>query len=698
MKYFLSFNAQTFVKLVSGSVLALVMLLPGLVQAEQTSLKQNFRDAEIATVIEAVAKATGKNFIIDPRVRGKVTLIAPEPMSSDALYQTLLAIINVHGFVAVPSGNLIKVVPANLARDQLPYARAEDQGEAWVTEVVGVKHVEASKLVAILRPLVAREGHLVAIADSNRLVMTDTVDGINRIKAILKQVDVKTDAEYEVIEVKHSPAEAIVKTLKAVQPKGLSELKITYDERTNRIIISGDEAARMSMRALIAELDVPLAQDGSVQVVYLRYAKAPDLVPILEKIATNRSLVESSQTSGAEKTQAESAAVKTNDTKDLKERVSIVADERMNALIISAPPAILTGLKSVVNQLDIRRAQVLIEAIIVEITQSKQAELGVEWAANGSDGVGMINFSGTLPAILGNVGNPAAQAQALGTGITTGLGQVNASNQGWGALIRALSGDTDANILSTPTLLTLDNEEAEIIVGREVPFQTGSYTSTANSSTNPFTTIERKSVGLKLKVKPQINEGDEIQLEIDQEISDVLPKSDAVDLETSKRQLKTNVIVGDSNMIVLGGLLSERETEVAKKVPGLGDIPGLGALFRYQESSREKVNLMVFLRPVIVRDNLMSDYYSRQKYNHVYEQQADVLEEERGLLRGLRPQMPKLEQWDQRFKKPTPSTLQQNTAPSNPMPTDKMPVAKPASEQQAEQQQRRDSSLEVLGF
>ncbi|WP_296832202.1 type II secretion system secretin GspD [Thiomicrospira sp.] len=675
--------------------MSLVLLTPGLVVANEPTLKQNFRDAEIATVIEAVAKATGKNFIIDPRVRGKVTLIAPEAMSADALYQTLLAIINVHGFVAVPSGDVIKVIPANLARDQLPYARAQDKGEAWVTEVVKVTHVEASKLVAILRPLVAREGHLVAMADSNRLIVTDTVDGIDRIKAILKQVDIRADTDYEVIEVKHSPAEAIVKTLKALQPQGQTNVaKVTFDERSNRIVLSGDEQSRLMLRVLVAELDIPLSQDGSVQVVYLRYAKALDLVPILEKMATNRSMVEgASSEAGA----AESLATSL-DEKSLKERVSIVADERMNALVISAPPAILTGLRSVVKQLDIRRAQVLIEAIIVEISQSKQAELGVEWAAAGPSGVGMINFSGTIPTILGNAGNPAAQAQAIGQGVTAGFGQVNSSNQGWGALVRALSGDSEANILSTPTLLTLDNEEAEIIVGREVPFQTGSYSSSANSGTNPFTTIERKSVGLKLKVRPQINEGNEIQLEIDQEISDVLPKSDAVDLETSKRQLKTNVIVGDGNMIVLGGLLSERETEVARRVPGLGSIPWLGALFRYQESRREKVNLMVFLRPVIVRDNLMSDYYSRQKYNHIYEEQAQMLEEDSGLLRGLRPQMPTVDEWDQRNQKPNEALSRQvSEAPPTPE-SQNPPQAEKSEPKKDNQHRRRDSSLEVLGF
>ncbi|MGE4501779.1 MAG: type II secretion system secretin GspD [Thiomicrospira sp.] len=666
-----------------------ILLLPGLLNAQTSvELKQNFRDAEIASVIEAVAKVTGKNFIIDPRVRGKVTLIAPEPMSAQALYQTLLAILNVHGFVAVPSGEVIKIVPANLARDQLPYSQAQDRGEAWVTEVVRVAHVDAAKLVAILRPLVAREGHLVS-AESGHLIVTDTVDGIKRIKAILRQVDVRSDGEYEVIQLRNAPADELVKTLKSILPTnaGASGARISFDERTNRIILAGEAASRLAVRALIAELDVALPQDGRVQVIYLRYGKAADLVPILEKIATNRSLLQSTQ---AQASPALEAAAKVPDLQDkqLDERISIVADERMNALIISAPPNVLTGLKAVIKQLDIRRAQVLIEAILVELTQSKQAELGVDWAVNGANGVGVISLSGALSGLAGNVGNTAKQVESLGKGFITGFGEVNAKNQGWAALVKALSGDSSANILSTPTLLTLDNEEAEIIVGREVPFQTGSYATSANSSNNPFTTIERKSVGLKLRVKPQINEGDEIQLVIEQEISDVLPKSDAVDLETSKRQIKTTVIVGDGNMVVLGGLLSEKETEVANKVPFLGDIPGLGAMFRYQDSQREKVNLMVFLRPIIVRDNLMSDYYSRKKYNQVRAEQAQILEEESLLLDGLRPQMPRYEQW-------------QVTPPSGAA-VDEMahtPTAQTApSTAQSTAQSRRDSSLDVLGF
>ncbi len=285
----------------------------------------------------------------------------------------------------------------------------------------------------------------------------------------------------------------------------------------------------------------------------------------------------------------------------MEERISIEADERTNSVIISAPPPIVTALKGVVKELDIRRAQVLIEAILVEVTESKQAELGVDWVANGPNGVGLINFSGTIPSLVANAGNPAAQASAIGIGATAAMGEISADNQGWGALIRALNSDNQANVLATPTLLTLDNEEAEIIVGKEVPFQTGSYTTNSSGSSNPFTTVERQEVGLKLKIKPQINEGDEVFLEVDQELSSVLPADGAVDLQTSKRQIKTNIIVGDGKMIVLGGLLDERETEVTAKIPGLGDIPLIGGLFRSKQNKREKVNLMIFLRTVIVK-------------------------------------------------------------------------------------------------
>ena len=689
VKQFHSFYLPPLLKVVL--IAFMFMLLSQQAWSQTNQLNQNFRDVEIANVIEAVAKVTGHNFIIDPRVRGKVTLIAPEAMSPESLYQTLLAILNVHGFVAVPSGEVIKVIPANLARDQLPYSRSSDYGEAWVTEVVAVEHVEAGKLVAILRPLVAREGHLVALAESNRLIVTDTVDGIERIKAILDEVDIRVDTEVDVIQIKHAPVEELARSLSNVFAEGqASPVKVSFDQRSNRLILSGDAQSRLSYRAIVAELDVPLAKDGRLQVVYLQYAKAADLVPLLQSLASNQSLIETGENT-AENAPAEAAEKRQRprQSNDLQDRISIQADERMNAVVISAPPEVIVALRSVIVQLDIRRAQVLIEAIIVEMSEDRAAQLGVDWAAVGSSGAGLFNLTGNLPGLVSGVA--AQNPSALPSGVTGVVGSGTTSS-GWGALISALNRDRDVNILSTPTLLTLDNEEAEIIVGREVPFRTGSY-STAAAGTNPFTTIERRNVGLKLKVRPQINQGNEVYLDIENEISDVLPANEAAaDLETSKRQLRTRVIVGDGDTIVLGGLLSERDTEVENRVPGLGRIPGLGALFRYKESRREKVNLMIFLRPVIVRDQVMSNYYSRQKYRHMQSQQDDILSNDRNSLLGdqLRPQLPTLEQLD----------AGKATAPDKGRHTEAADAEKVAAVQddRSAAERRRDSSLEALGF
>jgi len=648
---------KTVIKL--AIIFAVSFGLNGVVQAEteyesnNVELNQNFKNVDIKVVIEAVAKLTGRNYIIDQRVKGKVTLIAPKAMSPKSLNETLMSILRVHGYVAIPGENAISIVPANLARDRISYKGENLEKDSWITEVIEVRNVSASKLVAVLRPLVAREGHLVAMQESNNLIVTDSIKNISRIKKIIRKVDVNTAAGYEILKVRHGSAEEMVKTIKSVMPKPTAgvDLKINFDERSNNIVLSGDSKTRKGIVSLISQLDIPIESAGRVQVVYLRYAKAEDLVPVLQKISTNRSLLNSADenSSGVKNGAKPSAKVTQIDSKTLKDSISIEADERVNAVIISAPPQVLGALKDVIKQLDIRRAQVLIEAILVEVSEDKAAQLGVEWALNGPNGVGMIDFSGTIPALLGAAATGGAgavnAATTLGKGSSVFVGEHYGDNRGWGALLRALNSDSSSNVLATPSIMTLDNEEAEIIVGREVPFTTGSYTSSTSGGSNPFSTVERKNVGLKLKVKPQINEGDEVFLEIDQEVSDVLPKGDAVDLQTSKRQIKTNVIVGDGNIIVLGGLLTERETDVVSKIPGLGDIPFLGGLFTSKQTKREKVNLMIFLRPVIIRDNKMSNYYARKKYSRIRHAQEQMLETDSGMVQGLRPHLPSIEQW-----------------------------------------------------
>lgn len=640
-------------------VLLVVWLAVGGVRAETVQLTQQFRQADIVDVIEAVAKLTGRNFIIDPRVKGKVTLIAPDPVPADSLYETLLAMLRVYGYGAVEGPTAIKIVPLSQIRDKASAHQAPPDG--WVTAVIKTHWLDAAKLVPLIRPLVAREGLVAALPQSHALVITDTAANVDRIKHVIQRLD-QPEAVFDVVPLRYADGEQLVQSLRGLLPKAV---KLAYDPRGNQIILSGPKAPRLQVKALIAQLDVPVDQDGQVSVVYLRYAKAKDLAALLEKLSGSPFLKQVAKQAPSPNGQPKAVPVQTISS-DKGPLVSVQADERMNALLISGPPALVKALKKVIRQLDIRRAQVLIEAVVVELSANKAAQLGVEWGAAGANGIGLLNLSGILPTLLGNAGNPAAQASAVQRGLNAAVGEQSGPDQGWLAFIRMLKTDSQANIISTPTLMTLDNEEAEIIVGREVPFQTGSYVNTGATATptNPFTTIERRNVGLKLKLRPLINEGDEVQLDLALELSDVLPKGEAVDLQTSKREIKTSVIVGDGNVVVLGGLLTEKETEANSKVPGLGDVPLLGALFRTTDNQREKVNLMMFIRPVIVRDGAVSRAYSRKKYHELYRQQQNMLKQwDEGVLKGLRPRLKPLKQYEKGVK---PAEEPRFTAPQKP--------------------------------
>lgn len=598
--------------------------------AAPVQLTQSFHNADIRDVIEAVAKLTGKNFIIDPHVKGEVTLIAPNPMPADTLYQTLLALLRVHGYAAIEGPTATKIVPVNSARDKLPAIRSQES-DAWITTVVPLKWLDGTKLVPALRPLVAREGLISAVPGDRHLILTDTRANITRLRQVIARLD-QPLGDYDVITLQYADGDHLARVLQGMVPTGV---KLSYNPQGNQLIVAGSEAARLQLRALVAQLDQPVAKNGQVEVVYLHYASAKAVAPLLQKLAGSRTF----QLAVSSPTKDLGKAV---ETRDNAIAVTIEADEAMNALVISAQPNLLKALKSVIQQLDVRRAQVLIEAVIVELSADKAAQLGIEWGALGANGVGLLNLSGTLPSLIANQGNPAAQAQAIGRGLNAAVGEQYRSDRGWLAFLRALQSDTQANIISTPSLLTLDNQDASIVVGREVPFQTGSYT-TQNAGatpTNPFVTIKRENVGLKLNLRPLINQGDEVQLKLHLELSDVLPKGDAVDLQTSKRAIDTTVQVKDGSVLVLGGLLTERETQVDGKVPLLGDIPGLGLLFRNTDNQRSKVNLMMFIRPVILRDTALSSAVSRQKYQGLYLQQQHMLHQWHPLLKqGARPRL-----------------------------------------------------------
>lgn len=595
----------------------------------------NFTEADIRTVIEAVSKHTGKNFIIDPRVKGKVTLISQSPMDADEVYKVFLSVLKVHGFAAIPGKNVTKVVPdVNAKQDAIRSLRGSGAGlsDELVTHIIEVRHVNASQLVPILRPLVPQRGHLAAVPSSNVIILSDTKANIARLVRIIRRIDTVTGDEIEVIPLQHASASELVRILNQLGGKGpkgaANKPTIVADTRTNSLLISGDKSKRLSLRALILHLDTPLDIGGTTHVVYLRNAVAKDLVPVLTGVSR-----------GAVKGKGKAAS-------SIGGEVIIQADENTNALVITAPPDVFRSLKSVIRQLDIRRAQVLVESVIAEVSTETSRELGVQWAVDGRAGnnaLGLINF---------NIGTPITayatlDAPPIPIGFNIGLGDFTGVNK-IAALITMLAGDSRTNILSTPSLVTLDNEEAEIVVGQSVPFVTGSYTNTGGGSTptNPFNTITREDVGLTLKIKPQINEGDSIKLDVTQEVSSISPSSLASDIITNKRSIKTSVMVDDGEIVVLGGLIQEDLIETEQKVPGLGDIPLLGWLFRYQRTSKIKTNLMVFIHPTIIKDKKTMRSLTGGKYNYLRAKQLEMKAEGLRLLDDeLTPVLPEMSEF-----------------------------------------------------
>ena len=614
------------------------------VLAEEITL--NLKDADIRALISTVSKFTGKNFIIDPRIKAKVTVVSANTMSKDEVYEVFLSVLQVHGFAAVTTGSVIKIIPeVNAKQGTVPMTvgKFSPSGDALVTKVIRMDHVPAAQLVPILRPLVPQQGHLAAYAPTNSLIITDHAGNIQRLMKIIGRVDRPESDQLEIIQLKHASAKELVRIVNSLYqttgaPKNQAKkINMAADERTNSILMTGEPSARLKARTTIMQLDTPLDDDaGNTHVIYLKYAKAENLVKILTGIQSSVGKSAGRGSVAAKKIASNSSA--------FSQKADIQADDDTNALIITADPNTLKSLKSVIRQLDIRRAQVLIEAIIAEITAGKNRELGVGMAVDGSQSdkpnvpLGMSNFGGLgniLAAAGGLVTDPSS---LLSPGLTLGAGKTNSSGTRYALLLRALATDDASNILSTPSIVTLDNEEAEIIVGENVPFITGSFTNTGSTDpSNPFQTIERQDVGLTLRVTPQVNEGDTIKLDLEQETSSVIPGSEVTGITTRKRSIKTSVLVDDGGILVLGGLIQETVSEGESKVPLLGDIPLLGALFRSTSSSKSKQNLMVFLRPSILRDDTDAAYITNEKYNFLRSQQLQFEDEPLDLLDDASP-------------------------------------------------------------
>ncbi len=640
-------------RLALQALLALSLCYSAAAVAQAPTITPNYKDADIRQIIEAVSEVTGQNFIIDPRVKAEVTMLSSSPMSPEAFYEAFLSILEVHGYVAVPAGDLIKIVPDANARQvpgrdlpSGPMARTDE----LVTQVIQVENVGAAQLVPILRPLIPQYGHLAAHPASNMLIISDRAANVDRMMRIIQRIDQAGDEEIEVIRLEHASATDIVRVVTSLTQaanrgdSAAAPIGLVADERTNSVLISGDRAGRLRTRALITHLDTPLEAGGNTQVIYLRYADAEDLATRLKEQITQ--LVP-----GTAATQGGAPAASRRNSD-----VTIWADPATNALVITAPTEAMRTLRSVISQLDIRRAQVLVEAIVAEVSYNRAAELGVTWAVDGSQGgnlIGLTNFTSALnvadiggAALSGDNNNLAQILQAIPDGLSLAAGDFSGSTR-WAAVIKALLGDATTNVLANSSLMTLDNEEAEITVGQQVPFVTGQFTNTgaAQGSVNPFQTIQREDVGLKLKVTPQINEGDAIILDINLENSNLSrANTGAVDLVTNERTISQKVLIEDGQLLILGGLVDDQVIEIDEKVPLLGDIPGVGNLFRSRSSTVTKRTLMVFIRPVIIRDRARATIETNSKYRIMREIQlgesvdGDVL-----MMKGeARPMIPAL--------------------------------------------------------
>jgi general secretion pathway protein D len=612
--------------------------------AEGASL--NLKNADIHSLIETVAMATGKNFIIDPRVQGKVTVVSSGTVSADELYQVFLSVLDVHGFIAAPSGSSIKIVPKINARVSGNVSEASNTpaaGDEIVTQIMAVKHVPAVQIVPVLRPLLPQEAHLTAYLPTNMLILSDTARNAQRIWDMVRRIDQPLEQTLEIAQLKHASASEVVSIINSLglnpnratgEPTASTPIVIA-DQRTNSIILNAGSELLPRLRALIAHLDAPIAEmTGNTKVVYLHYAKAEILAPIISDMASAQTATE--------------ALAAGDDSPPVL--ISVQAEPGTNALVITAPDAALQSMLAVIKQLDVRRAQVLVEAIIAEISSSKAAELGVQWALGTNNILGATNFGASGSNLIQLKTNPLS----LGSGLSLGVGQFGAGQLGIGALLRALASDASTNIISTPSLLTMDNQQAEIVVGQNVPFITGQYASTGSGETpsSPFQTIKRQDIGVRLQIKPQINQGDAISLEILQEISSLAPSTvSAADIVTNKRSIQTTVIANDGDLIILGGLIDDNLQETSEKVPLLGDLPILGAAFRYKKSTLVKRNLMVFIRPTIVRDAAVLEAASHGKYTLLRTQQLLRSNDEVMLMPGVK--RPVLEALD--GSKPTPT-------------------------------------------
>jgi general secretion pathway protein D len=620
----------------AGCALA-VLMAASLASAQQAQrITPNFKDADITQIAEAVSAATGKNFIIDPRVRAQVTMLSSTPMSPAAFYEAFLSILQVYGFIAVPAGNVIKILPDANARS-IPSVDLPDHisasSDEIVTQVVDVRNISAAQLVPILRPMVPQYGHLAAYPAGNILIITDHASNVNRMIRIVRRIDQVGNQDVEIVPLSNAGASEIVRVVNSLytgaQAAEGATVKVVADERSNSVLIGGDQSQRLRLRALIAHLDTPLQAGGDTRVRYLHYAEAEKLAPKLKEQMTGiAQAAAGAQGQGAAAGGAQAQAEK---------GAMVWADPSNNALVITAPAKLMRAIMDIVDKLDIRKPQVLVEAIIADIDFNKDSELGVNWAgySNGNTNVPAAAFvspigGDSIVDLASAVANPSTVTSTLLQGTTIGIGRIGSNGLNFAAILRAIRADTSDNVIATPSAVTMDNQEAELKVAQEVPFITGQYT-TGNTpaiggNVSPFQTVQREEVGTILKITPTISaEGTQVMMKIAIESSSLGTKpAGAVDLVTNKRTVSTTVLIEDGGTVVLGGLIEDDTSKSENRVPFLGNIPIIGLLFKTRSDTSTKNNLMIFIRPKILRDDAQAAYETDLKYNYMRDQQKPL--------------------------------------------------------------------------
>ncbi len=619
----------------------------------------NFRDSDIMEVIRVVQDVTGKTMVVDPRVTGTITVMSNQAVDADSYYDIFLRALDLAGFTAVETEpGLVSILPSQEARSAaLPIGQSvqggRGQNSGYVTETIRLDNIAVNDVLPVLRPLVSQSnGQMSAFPDGNMLLLVDTASNVRRIREVLAQLDQGVAPETEIVSLKFAIATDVVELVREMQQGrrstpaeegSVNRLGINADPRTNSVLISGSARQREQLRTLVEQLDRPREQTGNTRVVYLEYANAERLAGVLGQVVENTFNLNQGENSGGNNSSVRQA--------------SIEADPDNNALIITADMDIIESLMDVVHRLDIQRAQVLVEAIIVEINDDTGQNLGIQWLFRDDSGAFASSFeAGNNLTQLGQIAEGAlnedreegltslAAGLAATAGQTIGIGRIGSSNDLL-ALVDMLQATSGANILSTPNILTTDNSEAVITVGENVPFVTGSYTG-ANSNgnvDNPFQTITRENVGTTLRVTPHVNQGNNVALDINQEISSISQRAGAVDLITNERKIETRVTVADGEIVVLGGLIRDNIIQSESKIPLLGDVPGLGRLFRSNSSSVQKTNLLVFIRPTILRDDLALRGATAEKYQQIRNQQIQQQSQRNILLDSL--DMPVLPEW-----------------------------------------------------